>query len=319
MQFEFNHHSPLPVVAQLQEQIKIALLLGRLRPGDTLPSIRDVEKQLGISRNFVRKAYLNLEESGILTLRHGKGVLVHKNLKFIQSNPILQKAEVLVQRILSEAEGLGLVPSAFARYLYQRAITWEASSPLIIYVDAGKKLAEERAAKVSSFWQIRVPAISLDELGTMGRDELRTIRKILTNYIRYDEVRSVVKNRKIQVLPLGLAFSESMISEFSKLPRNSSIVLILDDRDHPWLQLIAEPYKRLLSDPSVKFTTKPMSKVKDLARMVRSREYAKVLVSNRLWEQLPESIRHMPGITRPQLEIDLASLEDARIKAGVIL
>src|SRR5687768_8494051 len=71
MDFVFDKHTPVPAHAQIQEQIKLALLLGRLRPGDTLPSIRDVEKQVGISRNLVWKAYLELQASGILNLRHG--------------------------------------------------------------------------------------------------------------------------------------------------------------------------------------------------------------------------------------------------------
>ena len=36
MEFRIDKHANLPLVEQLQEQIKIALLLGRLRPGDTL-------------------------------------------------------------------------------------------------------------------------------------------------------------------------------------------------------------------------------------------------------------------------------------------
>src|SRR5581483_4300750 len=104
MEFTLDKHSDLPVVAQIREQVKIALLLGRLRPGDTLPSIRDVEKQLGVSRNLVRQAYLSLEKSRILTLHHGKGVLVQKHLNYSHKTNALEKTERLVQEILAKAE-----------------------------------------------------------------------------------------------------------------------------------------------------------------------------------------------------------------------
>src|SRR5580698_9044387 len=65
MDLSLDKHSPLPPHAQIQEKIKLALLLGRLRPGDTLPSIREVEKETGISRNVVRKAYLELQTLGV--------------------------------------------------------------------------------------------------------------------------------------------------------------------------------------------------------------------------------------------------------------
>ena len=165
MDFFYDRHSPLPPHLQIQEQVKLALLLGRLRPGDTLPSIRDVEKQAHISRNLVRKAYLALQRSGILTLRHGKGVLVEKHLSYSQRGAIQEQCEGLSREVLSRAEGLGIAPSAFARYLYQRAREKESTQPLLVFVDATQSLAEERAAKIASFWQVNVPGLSLDQIG----------------------------------------------------------------------------------------------------------------------------------------------------------
>src|SRR6266542_2568442 len=106
MEFVLERHSPLPVYAQLQEQIKIALLLGHLRPGDTLPSIRDVEKQIGISRNIVRKAYLGLQRSGILNMHHGKGVLVQRHLSYDGRGSAVQQCEVLSKNLLSKVAQL---------------------------------------------------------------------------------------------------------------------------------------------------------------------------------------------------------------------
>src|SRR2546427_9234294 len=99
MDLTIDKHSPLPTYAQIQEQIKLALLLGRLRPGDTLPSIRDVEKQLGISRNLVRKAYLELQSSGILNLRHGKGVLVEKDLQYSENVDVNRKCDAVSREV----------------------------------------------------------------------------------------------------------------------------------------------------------------------------------------------------------------------------
>ena len=116
MEFVLDPHSPLPTHSQIQEQVKLALLLGRLRPGDTLPSIRDVEKEIHVSRSIVRKAYLALQRSGILTLRHGKGVLVEKHLSYSQRGDIMEQCQALSHDILSKAERMGISPSAFARY-----------------------------------------------------------------------------------------------------------------------------------------------------------------------------------------------------------
>ncbi len=319
MEFRLDRHSHLPVVAQLQEQIKAALLVGRLRPGDTLPSIRDVERELGISRNVVRQAYLALKESGILSLQHGKGVVVQKHLDYSHRSATLEKTQRLVQGVLDKSEKLGVVPSAFARFLYQRAIEEETTQPRVVYVDVGEQIAAERAAQISEFWRINVPPVSFDRLAKGNSSGLSRVRKVLTNYMRYDEVRKLVRGRNIEILPLGLVFTERAIAEFSKLPKNSTVLFVFDDADYPRLRLVVDPYKQLLSDPSVQFKTRPMGKVKDLVGLVRSGRYARVVISNRLWERLPKSIRNMRGVIRPELKIDLASLEEARIKAGVIV
>ena len=319
MEFILDPHSPLPAHLQIQEQIKLALLLGRLRPSDTLPSIRDVEKQIRVSRNIVRKAYLGLQRSGILTLRHGKGVLVEKQLSYSQRGSIMEQCQALSADILARVERLGISPSAFARYLYQQARERERATPPLIFVDATKALALERAAKISSFWQLNVPGVSLDELGVMRKSGLKGIRTILTNYLRLDQVRKIVNRSRAEVIPLSLVFTPEMREKFRRLPPNASVVLVLDDRDYPSLSLILESYRKILVDPSVKLTAIPRSRVRDLERFVISAKYQKVIFSNRIWEEVPDSLKKHPRVTRPIMEIDLSSLESVRIRAGVVL
>jgi GntR family transcriptional regulator len=319
MQFILDPHSPLPAHLQIQEQIKLALLLGRLRPGDTLPSIRDVEKEIRVSRNIVRKAYLALKQSGILTLRHGKGVLVEKALSYSLRDSIMEQCQALTTDTLARVERLGISPSAFARYLYQQARERERAVPSVIFVDATKALALERAAKISSFWQLNVPGFSMDEFGAMSKDALKSIRTILTNYLRLDQVQKMLKRSHAVVIPLSLSFASEMREEFCRLPSNASVVLVLDDRDYPSLSLILEGYRKILVDPSVKLTAVPQSRTGDLVRFVKSTKHHKVIFSNRIWDQVPDQLKKHPRVTRPVMDIDLTSLESVRIRAGVVL
>ncbi len=318
MDFALDEHSPLPVHAQLQEQIKVALLVGDLRPGDTLPSIRDVEKQIGVNRNIVRKAYLNLQRSGILNLHHGKGVLVQRHLSYDGRGSAVQRCEVLSKDILSKVEHLGISPSAFARYLYQQARERETQSSFVILVDVSKSLALSRAAKISSVWQVKVPGISIDELRSVKPAELKKIKKVLTNYLRFDEIRHIVRKSGIDVLPISLQFTEDTVRQFRRFPPKSSVVLILDDHDYPSISLMLEPYHKIMN-PSVKLSAMPISKVRNLERFVNSQNYYKVIISNRLWEKVPESVRKSPRVTRPMMDVDLSSLENVRIAAGVVV
>ena len=76
MIFRSNPSSGLPVYLQLIEQVKHAVDVGSLRPGDQLPTIRRVAEDLVINPNTVAKAYRDLEHEGVIELRHGAGAFV---------------------------------------------------------------------------------------------------------------------------------------------------------------------------------------------------------------------------------------------------
>jgi GntR family transcriptional regulator len=68
--------SPVPVYAQLCEQIVAAVARGSLRRGEQVPSVRDVAAALGINPNTVNRAYAELEGHGVLETRRGRGTFV---------------------------------------------------------------------------------------------------------------------------------------------------------------------------------------------------------------------------------------------------
>ena len=217
MDFTLDKHSPLPPHAQIQEKIKLALLLGRLRPGDTLPSIRDVEQEVGISRNIVRKAYLELQTLGVLNLRHGKGVLVQKQLVYGGRDSVHEKCEALSRDILTRLREIGVSPSAFARYLYQQAREQETQSPFVIFVDATKSQAVERASKFRRSGKSTFPDIpSTNWPPCQNRNCGRFVKFLPTTS---DSTRCAASSEVIaEVIPLGLTFSEQTVKELGRLP-----------------------------------------------------------------------------------------------------
>jgi GntR family transcriptional regulator len=65
---------------QLVHQIKHALRLGVLMPGDRLPTIKEVVNDLAINPNTVAKAYRELEREGLVVGRPGLGTFVQRSL-----------------------------------------------------------------------------------------------------------------------------------------------------------------------------------------------------------------------------------------------
>jgi GntR family transcriptional regulator len=74
--FRLDSGSGVPPYLQLVHQVRQALLLGFLQPGDRLPLIREVVESLAINPNTVAKAYRQLENEALVTGRPGQGTFV---------------------------------------------------------------------------------------------------------------------------------------------------------------------------------------------------------------------------------------------------
>ena len=78
-----------PIYEQICQQIKAQILSGQLSPGEALPSIRGLAKDLKISVITTKRAYDELEAQGFLTTVAGKGCFVaEKNLDLIREQKL---------------------------------------------------------------------------------------------------------------------------------------------------------------------------------------------------------------------------------------
>ena len=76
IEFQLDRRSGVATYLQLVRQVRQALRLGLLRPGDQLPTAKDVVAKLTINPNTVLKAYRELEREGLVTARPGVGTFV---------------------------------------------------------------------------------------------------------------------------------------------------------------------------------------------------------------------------------------------------
>ncbi|QFU90861.1 GntR family transcriptional regulator [Amycolatopsis sp. YIM 10] len=80
IEFRVDRAVGLPAYLQLVRQVREALRLGWLRPGDRLPTVRDVVASSGVNANTVLKAYRELEHAGLVEARQGSGTFVKASL-----------------------------------------------------------------------------------------------------------------------------------------------------------------------------------------------------------------------------------------------
>ena len=74
--FRLDGSSGVPPYLQLVHQVRQSLLLGYLKEGDRLPTVKDVAADLAINPNTVVKAYRQLEHEGLAGGRPGQGTFI---------------------------------------------------------------------------------------------------------------------------------------------------------------------------------------------------------------------------------------------------
>ena len=91
-----------PIYDQIYSQIKSQIIAGQLRPGEALPSIRSLAKDLKISVITTKRAYDELEAQGLIDTVAGTGCFVAaKNLDLIREQQLRE-----LESHLSAAAGL---------------------------------------------------------------------------------------------------------------------------------------------------------------------------------------------------------------------
>jgi GntR family transcriptional regulator len=81
MEITVDIDNPVPQFEQLIEQIKAAVTAGVLKPGDALPSIRQLASDLELNSKTVAKAYKLLERDSIIEAKGYRGTYVHPKAK----------------------------------------------------------------------------------------------------------------------------------------------------------------------------------------------------------------------------------------------
>jgi GntR family transcriptional regulator len=79
IEFHLDSRSGVPAYLQLVHQVRQAIRLGRLRPGDQLPTVKEVVASLTINPNTVLRAYGQLDLEGLVEGRQGVGTFVSTN------------------------------------------------------------------------------------------------------------------------------------------------------------------------------------------------------------------------------------------------
>ena len=107
IEFHLDNRSGVPAYLQLVQQVRQAIRLGVLRPGDQLPTVKEVVGSLTINPNTVLKAYRELDREGLVVGRRGVGTFVSGEPPAPPPDGV-RELRVALQRWIDKARAAGL-------------------------------------------------------------------------------------------------------------------------------------------------------------------------------------------------------------------
>jgi GntR family transcriptional regulator len=108
MKIIISNSSQEPLYEQIASQIKNQIIMGELKPGDALPSIRNLAKELQISVITTKRAYHELEKDGFIETVGGKGSFVSGENKELFREKRLRMLEEKLYEVIAEGRFLGI-------------------------------------------------------------------------------------------------------------------------------------------------------------------------------------------------------------------
>jgi len=153
MRLWFAHSSEVPIYRQLVTQVVLAILSGDLRPGDRLPSTRELARRFALHPNTVSAGYRQLEKEGWTERRRGSGITVRASNESAETPE--QRIDHHIAEFFRATRELGL-PAAAVR---ARVLEWLAAPPpdhfVLIDPDPGLRRILLPELREATAWEVR--------------------------------------------------------------------------------------------------------------------------------------------------------------------
>ncbi|MBW2678891.1 MAG: FadR family transcriptional regulator, partial [Deltaproteobacteria bacterium] len=175
------------ITQKIIDQIRTAILAGKLKPGDVLPPEKELTEQFGVSKQTLRESLRALEHMGLIDVRKGIGGGAH-----------IVEVDIEVTK------------QSLANFLYFKDLTIENLSEL-------RKLIEPHAAAKAADHISKDDLQKLDQLNQTARDNLNNN---LLAEMSHDEInfhRVIAQNTGNPILILILDFVENLLEDFKKV------------------------------------------------------------------------------------------------------
>jgi GntR family transcriptional regulator len=122
---EIDPTSPVPLYRQISEQVRRLIAIGALKPGDRLPTVREMAIRVRVNRNTAARAIQQLESNGLVRTRVGQGTFVAEPEERTDRAECMRTMDRSIDRLLVEAQTSGMPPRELQARIARRVEKFE--------------------------------------------------------------------------------------------------------------------------------------------------------------------------------------------------
>ncbi len=200
LRISLDRELPVPISAQLKGQIEYGIVSGALKPGEQLPSVRDLAAAEGIAHVTVSHVYRALKRDGLIAVRPGKGTYVADAGDGHRSVKSLGELQRLVDAMVLRALDRGFTATQISHMLTARLAGRQARRLSIAMVGVFGHATEVYARELRTLLadiEPRVTAHTIERLRATSEevDAVCRVNLVLTIANRVKEVQSLLPAR----------------------------------------------------------------------------------------------------------------------------
>lgn len=125
LNLRIDFRSEMPITTQIVEQIQNRVLSGELKPGDQLPTVRQLATALRVNFNTVARAYRILDSMGLISTQQGRGTYIWSaGQAENRERERRQALELLTRHYLRDAQALGFSTDQIRAALEEQIEQW---------------------------------------------------------------------------------------------------------------------------------------------------------------------------------------------------
>lgn len=338
---DLDPRSPVPLYHQIAEALRYRIATGVLPLGTVLPPLREAARLWRVNLHTVRRAYQALSEEGVVATRVPHGTVVQPGAiassfpASADAAPSKQRGargarrearsartsgraskgaaetrDGFLSRVRKEAnDAHGLTLAALLEGLAALGRPAAARADSAVYVaECSLSQSADLAAQLEARWRVRATPWPID------RPEPPSSAAIVATLFHYNDLRTRWPERFAAVRFLAIAPDRALARRLRSPRAGQPIRAVVCEREEAMLQNMAADLARLLPATRFQLETRLVSRPARL--LERARAGQALLVSPRLWSELPDAARRDPRVHEVRYVFDPPSLDRLGLELG---